>query len=846
MSSAPPEGPQRPRRRPAGLLVHPQLSCDPQAAHADYFTTILHYGTKVAGLQILPSGWVPPYVALPAWLSEEWTLDSQGWVTRVRRRQLNIEHAAALVSENGRYPVIVRSSAVGEGLEDRGLYKSTVLPADATFETLIAEIEEIYRHFVEQNRHTAMGICLQRHVTHDFAGHVSNEVHLSATRNQWKYGIEAPAFAPDRGLNSKFASAPDEDIPLALATQKDIGPALRRVCNWVNLRIDGRSHLEWCAGNGRLWVVQLDQESPTEVGLNPHIMPEARGIDDAIDAVGQGLFQRFRIQDDPPWRKLRNLRDFWTSGDPPQHRLFYATGDTLIKALKNAGSQAALAAEIDSLTGGRAVLRTDCKDPAVKAFNLPRTHTVDGVTAAAWIGETLGAMRSSKVKPEDIAIILHRYIPARAAAWTYYSLGDDFVRVDCLWGLPDGLQFLSHDSFQVDARTGEQLSAEVRYKPDFLQEQDDGSWRYVPVARQYGRDRVLSREALRTLALETVAVARKIKERAQIMWFCDLPPELGLGQHLPWYRSKEFAGYAAVSRPALPTRRVRNLADLDALERDEGRFIILAAPDVELVRDDDAFLDRVIALATARGVAVELAGSVLGHAYYRLRAAGVVVLVPQPKYPRVRGLHRHFKVVRDAIPRNIAAKGERVSFARLAASEALVALIGKLFEEGLELNAARVPEQRLEELADVLEVVRGLAATSGIDWEALTAAATAKREKRGGFEQQMVLLETARPMPGRTNAPNVAGDEREPSIQLRELGVVAVDGDTASISFSKLLSHASTEVELSVDGRLISLAVAFDGTGLRLVGSGPQRIEEAADLQPDLFRSNEALGPPPR
>lgn len=800
---------------------------------------MLHYGTKVAGLQILPSSWVPPYVALPAWLSGEWAIDSQAWVKLARRRQINIEQALALASDNGRHPIIVRSSAVGEGLQDRGLYKSKALPADVTFETVITEIEEIFRHFAEQNRHTAMGICLQRHMTRDFAGHVSNEVHLSATRNQWKYGIEEPAFAPDRGLNSKFASAPDENVPLPLSSPKDIAPALRRVCNWINLRIDARSHLEWCAANGRLWVVQLDQESPTSAGLNPHTMPEARGINNAVDASGPGLFQRFRIQNDPPWRKLRNLRDFWTSGDPPQHRLFYASGDVLVKAIETEEGRAALAAEIDSVTGGRAVLRTDCKDPSVKAFNLPRTHTVDGVVAAAWIGETLSSMVARKVKLEDIAIILHRYIPARAAAWTYYSLGDDFVRVDCHWGLPDGLQFLSHDSFQIDARTGEELSAEVRYKPDFLQEQDDGSWRYVPVARQYGRDRVLSREALRTLALETVAVAQKIKERSQIMWFCDLPAELGLGQHLPWYRSKEFADYTAVSRPALPTRRVRNLTDLDALEKDEGRFIISAAPDVELVRDDDAFLDRVIALAKARGVAVELAGSILGHAYYRLRAAGIVVLVPQPKYSRVRGRHRHFKVVRDAIPRNIAAKGERVSFARLGTSEAFVALIGKLFEEGLELNAALAPDQRLEELADVLEVVRGLATTSGIDWDALTAAASEKRDKRGGFEQQMVLLETARPMPGRTNAPSISGDEGEPSIQLRELGVVAVDGNTASISFPKLLSQSLTEVELLVEGRLINLAVAFDETGLRLVVSGPQRVDEAADTQFQLFQDGE-------
>lgn len=829
------QGASRTRNESPGLLLHPDLSAD--AAHADYFTTILHYGTKVAGLQILPAVWIPPYAALPAWIFDEWSAHPDDWTKRIRRRQIHLEQAAELVSQGGRYPVIVRSSAVGEGLEDRGLYKSIVLEQGASFETVTAAVADVFRHFVEQARHSAMGICLQRYMTPDFAGHVSNEAHLSATRNQWKYGIEVPAFAPDRGLNSKFAPAADESKALPLTTQKDITPVLRQVCNWINLRVDGRSHLEWCGAHGQLWIVQVDQESPTSSGANPHIMPEARGGQETFfEADPSGLFQLYRIQDDPPWRKLRNIRDFWTGAEPPRHRLFYATADRLGEALARRSGAEAVAAEIDALTGGRAVLRTDCKDPKIRSFNLPRTHTVDGNQASRWIKTTLQAMATKGANAADVAIILHSYIPARAAAWSYYSPGDDVVQLDCLWGLPDGLQFLTHDSFQIDARTGEELAAQVRYKRDFLQEQDDGSWRYVAVARQFGRDRVLSRDALRVIALETVSIARNIKERAQIMWFCDLPPELGMGAHLPWFRSKEFMGYAAASRPPLPTRRVRTLADLEALEHDERRFIIVAAPDVELVRDDDAFLDRLIVLATSRGLMVELSGSILGHAYYRLRSAGVVVLVAQPKYPRVRGLHRHFKVVRDAIPENIAAKGERVSFGRLSSSEAVVALIGKLFEEGLELKAARTPAQHLEELADVLEVVRGLAVTSGVQWDDLMTAASEKRDKRGGFEQQMVLLETARPMPGRSVKPSLSSDERGQSIQLSDLGDVSVDGPKASMSFSKLLSNSWTEIQMIVEGRAIKVSAALDGTGLRLmISATPDRGDDEENRQLPLF-----------
>lgn len=833
--------PARARRHPQGLLIHPALASQPSDAQLDYSTMALHYGTKVAGLGILPPAWVPPYVAVPVWGFEDWATEHEGWVARILHKGLSLEVALQLASENGRYPVIVRSSAVGEELEDRGLYKSLRLDAGAGMDQLAAKIDEIYRDFQARAHHSAIGICLQRYVPCELAGHVSNEVRVSATRNQWTYGIEAPAFAPERGLNSKFADAPDVQLPLTLTSPSGISAILRRICHWVNVRIDGRSHLEWCAGNGRFWIVQLDQESPTSLGVDPHAMPNPRGATRyGAEPVADGVFTPYRIEDDSPWRKLSYLRDFWTGAEPPRYRLFFATGDAIGAALQREGGAAGLAAEIDLLTGGRSVLRTDCKAPSVKPFNLPRTNTVDGATAAAWLAATLAKLSAMGAADNEIAIILHRYIPAGAAAWTYYSPGDEIVRIDSLWGLPDGLQFLSHDSFEVDARTGEELAAAVRFKPYFLQEQDDGTWRYVQVARQYGRDRVLSREALRVMALETVAVSRKIKDRAQIMWFCDIPSELGLGQYLPWYRSNEFARFERPSRPPLPTRRVSNLADLGALGQKEERCIILVSPEVELVRDDDTFLDRVIELASARSLPVELSGSVLGHAYYRLRAAGILVLAPSRKYDRVRGRRRHYKVVRDDIPRIIAAKGERVSFGRLAQGEAAVALIGKLFEEGLELNGAKEPAQQLEELADVLEVVRGLAVTAGISWDDLIVAAAAKREKRGGFEQQTVLLETARPMPSRAGDPTIVGGSSEHLIQLRDLGLVTVRGAVASISFSKLLANPSIVVELHVAGRAVNVTVALDAGGVRLLASEEQRLDEETSTQLKLLEENGA------
>src|SRR5271154_1777020 len=98
----------------AGLLVHPALWSDTNEPGQDFFTTVFNYGTKVAGLQILPTAWVPPYVALPAWLSLDWADKPDGWVASARHRGVSIEAAWKLVAGAGEHKVIIRSSAVGE------------------------------------------------------------------------------------------------------------------------------------------------------------------------------------------------------------------------------------------------------------------------------------------------------------------------------------------------------------------------------------------------------------------------------------------------------------------------------------------------------------------------------------------------------------------------------------------------------------------------------------------------------------------------------------------------------------------------------------------------------------
>ena len=91
----------------------------------------------------------------------------------------------------------------------------------------------------------------------------------------------------------------------------------------------------------------------------------------------------------------------------------------------------------------------------------------------------------------------------------------------------------------------------------------------------------------------------------------------------------------------------------------------------------------------------------------------------------------HHELVRDGIPRIIEAGGDQPVTRVLDQSGYLVALRAKLLEEAEEARSA--PNRRLRsELADVLEVLRALAAAHGMSWEDVVTEAALKRDERRG------------------------------------------------------------------------------------------------------------------
>ena len=97
----------------------------------------------------------------------------------------------------------------------------------------------------------------------------------------------------------------------------------------------------------------------------------------------------------------------------------------------------------------------------------------------------------------------------------------------------------------------------------------------------------------------------------------------------------------------------------------------------------------------------------------------------------------YHKLVRDQIPRIIEAGGGQPVTRVLDQAGYLAALRAKLV--GAEEAQAAPDRQLRSELADVLEVLRALAAAHGLSWEGVVAEATRKRSERGGFDQRIFL-----------------------------------------------------------------------------------------------------------
>lgn len=733
------------------------------------------YGAKAAGLSFLPLAWRLPFCCSSVSLHAEWKSG------RSIARHIDFKNLWRWLQENSYKDVIVRSSGASETLYDRGKFISRVVKGLRVQRELTDAIHQIFEQARKTDSNELLGLVVQEYLAPSFAGHFSNEYRVSPTINQWRYELERPLWMPAKGLNSKRAPSPDPNE--AIKSGNGVPQqSLRCVGNFLAAQLPERCHVEWIVNDGTLWLVQLDFEwEQHDQGYDPRkdlefITPLTLDLDAA------SILHPFDVVSDTRWKKLENLKDFDFGGDKPTPRIYPLAPKMIQDAKADTALRKQLIGEMVALTGDRMVVRTDCDQAGVEPFNLPRTDTVSAEAAFDWCVNNMAELENRGVLTDNFVFLFHAFLPAKAAAWAYAKPSAATVFVDALWGLPDGLQVLPVDTYEVNTRRQAIVDTKSTHKPRFLTELEDGSWNYQDVRSRLGRGRVLSKNDVLEIANRTKNIADQLKDDAQIMWFCTIPESYRVGRNIPWFRSREKLDEAPRYNERYKPLTVRNSAELDGLP--VGNVTIRLSPEANLIRND-VFLDHVIEVAKRRSLPVEIQGSILGHTYYKLNKAGVpVILANAPKYHRKRQAQTYGKIVRDKIPATIAAGGEAVVESKLNKDDLRLALAGKLIEEIEEFVSAKSADDREGELADLLEVIRGAAKAAGIEWDRILSVAEAKRNDRGGFYDGRVLIETSLPRPS-------SPLEAQKYVRLSDLGAITSETSRVEIPATALVSTAA-------------------------------------------------------
>lgn len=693
------------------------------------------FGAKIAGLLSVPKPWRPNALFIARDLYERWLRDKAKFVNWCEEHlKAEIFQAQSLLGSD----VILRSSASDETIRERGQFLSSRVDLNGGVRNLAVAAEEIFLGY--EGHGGVMCLALQQFVTAEASGFLSNELRLVDKPYRWI--AERQTHGNDDGssqhrLSAKQAKPFPDGEALICMSDGELLARLRSVALRFWKASSQRTLLEWCWDGNRLWILQRDLCLPRAGGRIPSSFVEANVVPPTL-SEGK-TFSRFIVGSESPWGKLRNVSDFALPGRPPPHRLFFASAYKVQQAiLKNRDE---LVSEIASLTGGRCVLRTD----ALKSeFNRGRTNTVAPGAALEWMEREIAQWASTDYPLQDVAFILHAYIPAPAAAWSYFTRGAKHVRVDGLWGLADGMQYYPCDTFICDPVSGEELSVTQRFKNLALLEQSDGSWRTEEIDERYARHRALSKAATRDIAIRTRQIAESLQRDVQIMWFVGVPKALALEENLPWYKVTPEQPIAERRSKLLRTIVVRNLSDLAKLETaPKVPSKVLLEPSGEDLRSN-SFIAEVCERCKKFDFVVELRGSTLSHAYHQLLCAGVQVFTSEPgkKLAEIRQRKAFDKLVRDEIPEFIARKGEQVRADELDPADLRSALIGKLFEEAGEFLAASSSSAMAEELSDLLEVIRGLSASAQVQFSDVTKRADDKAARRGGFAKGIILRST--------------------------------------------------------------------------------------------------------
>ena len=837
---------RRPRRRPRQnwmVAANPVILLTPsgptEVSPAENTGQLV--GWKAFGLTCLPQAWTPPFFVIGASCLGDTVTDPQvaQWISQV-------------LAQKGfpadRY-VIVRSSGTAETMIHRGrLYSETCRSGDVlkTIRDLLgrpAEFRDGELHWI-----------IQEAISPVSKGHLSNERHVSREGRDWLAQIE---YLDDRGDSTARIAVRlwrDGTMPavrdLHCNSETEVTLALKRVAIWTS-QYSSRTHFEWVWNGRAISIVQADKEEPP-AGTKPRDL-----VPQEIPTIQVATLRAFRPANDRDYRAYRKLNNAYTYAELgyTMPKFFVLDDQGVIGDLFNGIVRPDLMDDLAELTKRPLVIRTDGANiPQEQYEMLPRTEDIRSAEVArAWLtGEFVTAIRDAKLVDASLCFIAHHFIPSVAAAWARAEPKTRMVRIESLWGLPEGLYWFAHDTFEVDTRDTQiepdrakairryLLGEHLRFKGTFIAPDMTGKWIPHQTRRPHDWGRSVTKRAwLFEIAHTTRRIAERLQYPVAVMWFIDNHPQATKHKVLPWFHLRSELTGSPNPSPRNKRRGATNftittkeswlelqqrLAMGNRIER-----VVVQPTDPELIRNR-SFTEGLARLAGTKQFVVVLSGGILSHAYYVLQREGAPI-----ECVDLFGVNEEViefnKLVRDHIPELIRQGGERVTTVELRGDALIAALRRKLVEEAYEALDAPTGGELVGELADVLEVIRALARHLHVTPAELSAERVAKFASRGGFRDGVMLKTTAaqRSLQPATRGQQLPGLEGQTEDKTREIITDVADLPKAGFYRRPDLRQ--------LDQAIVEKLFTFETSLAELPGS--QRISEKFSFSLPVERSGE-------
>jgi predicted house-cleaning noncanonical NTP pyrophosphatase (MazG superfamily) len=712
-------------------------------------------GWKAFGLASLPTEWVPRFIVIDA--NSLTDLGSTG--------SLTVHLANALGEIGATTPIVmVRSSGTKETLKHRGRLVSDKC-ARSEILTTIARLMEEQGGNAEGDVHW----IVEEYVEPKRQGHLSNERRLSREQRDWVLEVEQQSdrggyvgsIAVRRWRDGSVVRGGD----LECESEPGISLSLKRVAMWAT-QLDTRLHFEWVWDGTRVRLVQADA-AEAAAGLSPYeVLPS-----EVPDIPPQSLLS-FKIATEEHYKrygKLRNARLYRELGY--QMPSFYVLDDPgAIASILQGTLSPEIEHDLGELTKRPLIIRTDgAKIPDGQNEMLPRSdgelRTLE--EAKNWVSGTFRlAIEERGLQQAELCLIAHHFIPSVSSAWARAEPGSRMVRIEALWGIPEGLYWYSHDTFEVDTQeamlsataSGTELQypywKRLRFKGTFVASDANGVWVSQQTRPPYDWRRSVELEQwLFEMAHTTRRVAEFEKKPISLMWFVDNHPNATAHRVLPWFHSESELGDTPKAAPRRKVRdardfKIETLADFTALQASigEGRSVervVVEPRDPTMIRGR-RFVEDLADFTAEHGIVIELAGGILSHAYYILQNRGCRVECVD-LFGADEDVVEYNKLVRDGVPEIIRGRGERVEVVQLAGDALLLALRQKLVEEAFEALDAKLGDDLVGELSDIEEVVRAIGEVLQLRKGRIEAERKDKKKHRGGFSSGFMLSKTATP-----------------------------------------------------------------------------------------------------